>query len=485
MFHLLTSLGYLTGLVCVGMWRARSAHSHDDFLVAGRRLPTVVLVGTLLATWIGAGSILAGAGLAYRYGFAALWLSAGAWVAIGLLFLIAARARAMAHYTVPELLETRYGPAARVLGAVVTVVAYTAVVSYQYRGGGLVLNLVTGLDPETGVILTAAFVIAYTAIAGLVSVAYTDVVNGAVLLGGVAAALVWLVGDGGGIGTVLAELPAEKTSVLGTLSVPGVLGLALPPLVLLLGEGTLYQRFFSARDERTARRAVAGWILGTIAAETLIVALAVVGSTRIPGLDEAGAPGAETIVLRIVTDLLPRGLGALLLAAVVAIIVSTGSFLLVPATNLVRDVYGRFLAPGLAPERAVRLLRLTVVLLGVAAWAQLRYFESVLQMALYAYTMYGAGVTPAVLAAFFWKRATPAGGVASLAVGMAMTLLWEVLKRADRVPAALAAWDTVFFALAGSIAALVVVSLATPPPDPARWRPFFESTRPFPSRQET
>jgi solute:Na+ symporter, SSS family len=86
--------------------------------------------------------------------------------------------------------------------------------------------------------------------------------------------------------------------------------------------------------------------------------------------------------------------------------------------------------------------------------------------------MYGAGITPAVLGAFFWKRATPAGGVASIAAGMILTLAVEGLKRTGDMPPAIAEVDTIFFALAGSLATLVSVSLATPPPQESRWRPF-------------
>ena len=474
MIYLATCLAYLVVLVAVGVWRGRGVRDQDDFMVAGRRLPAFVLVGTLLATWIGTGSILGGAGLAYRQGLAALWLSAGAWVAIVVLYFVAGRARAFAQYTVPDMLEARYGPAARVLGTLVTIAAYTAVVSYQYRAGGLILNLVTGLDPETGVLLTAGFVILYTAIAGMLSVAYTDVVNGVVLLVGVAVTLVFLLVDGGGPAAVAERLPPEKLSPLGRLGLLQALGLALPSMFLLLGEANMYQRFFSARSEGDARRAVVGWIFGTLLVETLIVGIGTIGFLRFPGLDAAGAGGSETIVLRVLRDLMPPALGALLLATVIAIVVSTAdSFLLVPATNVMRDVYQRFVQPAASPRRMVLMLRLAVVALGVVAWAQLRFFDTILQMALYAYTMYGAGVTPAVLAAFFWRRATAAGGVASIAAGMSVTLLWEVLERQGALPPAAAELDTIFPALGASVLALVAVSLATPAPAPARWRPFF------------
>jgi SSS family solute:Na+ symporter/sodium/proline symporter len=340
----------------------------------------------------------------------------------------------------------------------------------------MVLNLVTGMDVDTGILITAIFIVLYTAIAGIVSIAYTDVVNGAILIVGLVLTFGHLAAGRGGVQALFAELPAEKLSPLGTLSIPEGLGLALPALILILGEANMYQRFFSARSGKAAERAVVGWLVGTIFVETLIVAIAVAGSLYLPGLDAGGGRGTETVVLRLVTDVLPLGLGALLLAAALGVIVDTGdSFLLIPATSVVHDVYRRFVNPAVSQRAAAWLLRLVVVLLGVLAWLQLRFFDTILQMALYAYTMYGAGVTPAVLAAFFWKRATPAGGVASIASGMLTTIAWEALKRVGAVPPALAAYDTVFFALAASVAALVLVSLATPAPPESRWQPFFQS----------
>src|SRR3954471_14597438 len=136
---------YLSGLVIAGVWRGRRVHTGDDFLVAGRTLPARVLVFTLLSTWIGSGSLFAGAGLGYRSGFSALWQSAGAWAGIAVVYLLAPRVRRLAQYTVPDVLELRYGAPARILGAITTVLAYTTIAAYQFRGGGRLLSLVSGL----------------------------------------------------------------------------------------------------------------------------------------------------------------------------------------------------------------------------------------------------------------------------------------------------------------------------------------------------
>ena len=98
-------------LLSVAIWKMMAVRNRADFLVAGRTLPWHVLVFTLLSSWIGAGSLFAGGEAAYRNGFAAMWVPAGGWTGLIVIFFIAARARRFAQFTVPDLLESRYNAA--------------------------------------------------------------------------------------------------------------------------------------------------------------------------------------------------------------------------------------------------------------------------------------------------------------------------------------------------------------------------------------
>ena len=197
---------YLLALVGVGLAKARKVHNSDDFMVAGRALPWYVLVGTLLATWIGSGSLFSGAGLGYRNGLAGLWSSGGAWVGIVLVFFIAKRIRNLGEVTVPDVFEVRYGKLAATLATITTVIAYLTIVSYQFKGGGKVLAIVTegAISAEAGIVITAVFAILYTVLAGMLSVVYTDVVNGVLMSIGCLATLAFLLVHVGGLDTVLA-----------------------------------------------------------------------------------------------------------------------------------------------------------------------------------------------------------------------------------------------------------------------------------------
>src|SRR6201999_1830330 len=118
-------------------------------------------------------SLLGGAENAYKHGFAALWQSGGGWAGLLLIYFIAPRARKFARFTIPDLLETRYNQAARVLGVVAVLFTYTAITSYQLIGGGDILHLIfPQVSGITGRCILAAFVVVFTAIAGMASVAY-------------------------------------------------------------------------------------------------------------------------------------------------------------------------------------------------------------------------------------------------------------------------------------------------------------------------
>jgi solute:Na+ symporter, SSS family len=466
MIYLVSVSAYLLLLIGISVWLSLRVKTQEDFMVAGRRLTWPVLVGTLLATWIGSGSIFGGGNLGFQQGFAALWQPAGAWLGILIIFFVAARARRFGQFTVPDLMEARFDVRARVLATIATILSYTIIVSYQFRGGGRVLHLVVPqLGYQEGVLITFLFATGFTALAGLMSVAYTDIANGLVIVLGTLLAVPSLLSRAGGWTQVRAHLDPSHFSLLGTMSLQQAMSYFLPTLFLLLGNANMYQRFFAARDEREARRSVVGWVMGVMLVETLVIALAVIGSSM-PQFRDLAVP--ETIIPSVARYGLPAPIGCLLLAAIVAIIVSTAdSFLLVPATNLVRDIYQRFLNPHASERQILLYSRLAVLLLGTLAYVMIAFFENILQAVVAAYTVYGASVTPALMAVFFWRRATPAGGTSSILVGMVVWLVWE-LSRAfllDGVyPFGL---ETIYPALAASGAALVIVSLCTSPRAPA------------------
>ena len=471
---------YILVLAAIGISKSRVIKNQDDFMVAGRKTSALFLAGTLVCTWVGSGSLFGGAGLAFRMGISQLWMSAGAWLGIALVYFLADRVRKISQYTLSDILERRYNPLARILGTSVVTISYLTIAGYQFRGGGRLLSILTGVDPQIGALITCAVAILFTVVAGMVSVIAMDLMNGLMILVGLAFALPLVYGDIGGA-AALASLPADRFAIFGTEDSVWALGVFLPTFFLLMGESSMYQKFFAAKDGATARRAVVGMIVGVVAVETSLCLLAVFGSAKYLATAPFARPdgtldkaATETIILWLARHDLPPFAGVLLLCAAVAIILSTANtFLMVPSTNITRDIYQRFLNPNASQEAIVRYQRIWILILGMVAYVLANFFKSILDMAFTAYTMVGAGLTPALLAAFLWKRVTVQGGVASILAGMSVTIGITIAN--ILLPQPLMGTDYIILpAATASLVCLFAVSLMTPPSAEEKWKPFME-----------
>ncbi len=477
---------YLVLLAAISVYKMGAVKTQDDFMVAGRRVPWYLLAGTLVCTWIGSGSLFGGAGRAFREGFSALWMSAGAWAGIAIVYFLAGRVRKISQYTVPDILEARYHPAARLLGSVAIVIAYLTIASYQFIGGGRLLSLLfPGIDAATGQAISCGFVVLFTIMAGMISIVSLDIVNGLIIILSIFVAAPIALSQAGGWSGLEEALPETHFSALGRPGLLPALGLFFPTFLLLLGESGMYQKFFAAKDARSARLAVIGMIVGVIVIETALGTTALFGA----GLywdDPAfvGPDGSftgeqqrktETILLQLARHDLPTIAGCLLLAGAVAIIFSTATtFLMVPSTSLARDFYQRFINPQVSEKGVILFQRVMIIVLAGVAYVVSSFFVSILDMALYAYTMVGAAVTPALLAALLWKRVTPAGGVASISAGMLVTIIYGVLNSTGITNLD---YDYIIYPAGGaSILCLIAVSLLTKPSPEERWRPFMEGS---------
>ncbi|MEJ5914572.1 sodium:solute symporter family protein [Pseudokineococcus sp. 1T1Z-3] len=452
--HVTVLVLYLAVMVGIGLWFSRRSQvaGSDDYMFAGRRLPRPVLVGTLLATWVGSGTIIGGANFAYTYGpLASIFFFAGTPVGILVLYLVAGKVREAAKRTVPELLEDRFGTPTRMVAATITMLAYIGIVAYQFTGGGYVLSLITPLSVGQATVVTG-LLIAFLAVGGgLLSVAWTDALSALVIVVTLLVSLGYVfVQDVGGLGSYVDQLSAPLTTLTGGLTPVQLLGYFLPLFLLILADQNMYQRLASARDAGTARTSTLGFFLASFLVTVPVALLASASSFLLPGIEP------DTAVLSLAAEgYTPAVVGGLILAGAFAFVVTTGSsFLLSGAGNVVYDLYTRFARHEVEDRRRLLVHRLAVVAIAVLAYVLGQFFPSVLALQVYAYTVYGVAIAPAVFAVLFWPRATSAGALASMVLATLTTIGWEVAGLSQQV-------NAVIVSLPVSVAALVVVSLLT------------------------
>ena len=461
MSYIIAIGAYLFLLMIYGLVIAhKKVKTADDMVTGGHRIPFIILVGSLLATWCGGGGITGNASIIYNGG---PWVGAITFAAppigIILLYFIAGKVRKSNKVTVPEIMGARYGQSASIISAVCVMLAYVGVLATQLKAAADILVLLcssSGVEISRGLalVICTTIIVVITVGGGLVSVAYSDAISALIMIGGFFIAIPILISVANAQGAVL---PPEKTTLTGGMSGWELLGYFLPSLALMLGDQNMLQRFASAKNSTEAKKSNIGMFIGEILVIVSIIAVVTQAARLYPTLDTP-----SNVIFQVSVDYLPMAFGALIMCACMAFIVTTAdSYLLSSATNLTNDIYVKYIRKDATDKQKMLVLRGTIVVFSVIAVALTLYFPTVLSLQMTAYTMYGAAITPAILFALFSKKVTPAAGIAGILVGGLATIVWTLMGTPYGIQCAIVA-------VPASVIAILVVSAVTPKGEAAR-----------------
>src|SRR5262245_44567017 len=305
-----------------------------EYLVAGRRVTLPAFVATLVATWYG--GILGVGEYSYRYGISN-WLVFGAPYYLGaLLFAIfyARRARAVALYTIPDLLDRHYGRGPALMGAVTVFIGY-APAAYVLMLGTLFAAMFQ-LPLVPCVVAAALFSVFYIHNGGLRTVVFTDQGQFVLMFLGFIVMLAFLVARHGGLGFLHANLPASHFTWNGGNPPAAVFVWYFIALSTLVDPG-FWQRAFAARDPGVARRGVLISIVCWIVFDFLTTFPGMYARAVLPHLAK---PVFSFPELAHVT-LPPGPLGLFYLAMIATVMSTIDSYGFIAAATIGRDVIWR------------------------------------------------------------------------------------------------------------------------------------------------
>ena len=468
-------VAYLVGIVALGLWAARRQRTEEDYFLAGRSLTWPLIGASLFASNVSSSSFIGLTGDAYRVGVAVYnyeWFAVVALVVFVVVFLpLYLRARV---YTLPEYLERRFDGRVRLVVSALSIASNVLLESAgTLYGAALVVRLLYPEVPMAWAVLgLGALTGLYTVVGGLRAVVYTDAVQAVVLLAGALTVAV-LVSRQIGWDEVMAATPPDAHHLIRPLGDDTLPWLGLATGLPLLGvyywcsNQYVVQRALGARTLRDGR-------LGALFAGALKLPLLFV--VVLPGLyaralyPDLARPDLAFPTL--IVEVLPVGVRGAVLVALLAALMSSLDSTLNAAGTLVTMDFVRRVRPSASGRTLVRVGRWTttaVLVLGMLWAPQIGRFPSLweyLQSVL-------AYVTPPVAACFLfgalWPRATTAGALAALGVGLATALALLVS------PVDVHFLYAAAIVFAASALAMVAASLATAPPPPeARdvvWRP--------------
>ncbi|WP_338496126.1 sodium:solute symporter [Streptomyces sp. SJL17-4] len=457
---------YLAGMLAMGWWGMRRAKSKSEFLVAGRRLGPWMYSGTMAAIVLGGASTIGGVGLGYKYGLSGAWMVFA--IGLGLLALsvfFSARIARLKVYTVSEMLDLRYGGRAGVISGVVMwaytlMLAVTSTIAYA-----TIFDVLFDLPRTLAIVLGGTIVVAYSTLGGMWSITITDMVQFVVKTVGVLLLLLPIaVVKAGGFAEMKAALPTSYFEPLGIGGETIFTYVLIYTFGMLIGQD-IWQRVFTARTDKVAKWG--GTVAGTYCL-AYALAGAVIGTAAkvlYPNL-----PSADDAFATIVKDELPMGVRGLVLAAALAAVMSTSSGALIAcATVANNDIWSRLrgtVSVDKDDHDEVKGNRAFILIMGIAVILIAIALNDVVQALTVAYNLLVGGLLVPILGGLLWRRGTVQGALAAVTVGglAVIGLMWTYGILAN---------EPVYYGLLASLAAYVIVSLATRPTDAAvlaHWR---------------
>ena len=455
---------YMAAMLAISAWAKKFVKTADDFLLAGRRLGLILTTATLAATHFGGGFVLGGAGWGARYGLGGLWYGFACGLGLFLLGLTFAKFRVLALYTLPEILEMRYGSyTVRAIAALLSMFALIGITGAQVWAAGAIFASV-GLPEIPGAVLATLVFIAYTALSGLWAVAITDFLQ--IIIGVIGVIVAVILGFASVAGfSSLAEklqlipgLPQSPENYFNFMSLGWELfALTLTATVMytLIGQD-FYQRLFAAKDEKTARNSA---ILSGILLMIVSILPALAGMLALVLSDDPASiiASPRIAIPKLVILLYGPVVGGIFIAAVLAAIMSTADSLLSASTShIVIDFYRRFKKE--VSDKA--LLRISIIITMIAGFLALIFaltVRGIIELLLYSYDVYTAGVFIPFVLGVLWKRANKYGALAGMISGSAVAVF------AAAGVLVFPAWEYTYVSGALiSFIVMVIVSLITP-----------------------
>ncbi|MBI4501183.1 MAG: sodium:solute symporter family protein [Gemmatimonadetes bacterium] len=418
-----TIVAYLGACIAVGVYYANKMQSVEDWAVAGRRLPWLIVLGTTAATLIGGGATVGSIATGYTVGLAIAIVTTG-WhlqtIFAGLF--IAPHFRRLPFYTVADFFGYRYGEFARILVSCLSLAFCIGVLGAQIVAMGRIAEPILGMPFIWAAIVGAGVVTLYSFLGGYWAVTQTDMLQFVILVFGfLTAALLGLKAVGGYEG-LAAELPAGHLRLFGHWTPQKVLGVWL---AMLLGEtfSPIYvQRYYSAQDDRQARWGTLGaGLFMLFFLPITVVTLGMVARVTFPNIT---APDQAWALL--VTRLFPPALTGLFIAAALAAVMSSASSVLgSAATIVVRDFYQKLVRPGGKQHRLVRVARGATLIVAAVATVVALLVPNVLNLLLYSYNLWApAIVLPVLIGVLWYRRETIYPVVTSMLVGLVTAVTW-------------------------------------------------------------
>ena len=439
-----TFMVYLVAMLAIGYVAYKRTSNSSDYFLGGRSLgpwPSALSAGASdMSGWL----LLGLPGYAYAAGMESLWLAVGLLIGTWLNWLVCAKRlrtysiTAENALTLPAYFASRFDDNSKLLQSIAAFFILLFFLFYTSSGlvaGGKLFETVFGLDYSVAVIVGTVCIVSYTLFGGFLAVSWTDLVQG--LLMSAALLVVPLAAMDGGFADMSAALELKNPELLSIFN--DIKGEPLSAIAIIslmawglgyFGQPHILARFKATRsnaDISIARRIAVIWTALSMFGAILV---GLVGLLYVDNQLAGGLADGEKIFMILVNAIFHPIIAGILLAAILAAIMSTAdSQLLVSSSALAEDFYKELLHKEATAEHVVLVGRIGVIVLAILAWLLAMNPDStVLGLVSYAWAGFGAAFGPVILLSLFWKRMNRNGALAGILVGGFTVVIWKQIS---------------------------------------------------------
>jgi sodium/proline symporter len=455
---------YFAAMFGIGYWAAKKVKNADDYMIGGRNFGVALTAIAHQAAGLSGWLFLGFTGLIAKMGLGGIWQAIASGGAPITNFLILAKK--MRKFTgmvnarsVIDLLEARYydnnKKYIRIISVIIIFACMAVYIGSQVMAAGKTFQVILGWDYNLSVIIGSVIVIAYTSAGGLLAVAWTDFIQGILMIVAIAFGLLVGLTHTGGLTGIMDGLRAIDPKLLNIFINPWTaIGLLSAGYLGYLGQPQIIQMFMGMKNENDAQKGAI--IAGSTSMFLLFGGLIAMMAAKVL---YPNSTDVDTNFIMMMMNYLPSGLVGIVCAGILAAIMSSADALLhVANTTIVQDFYNKVLKGGKAADKEVLFVgRISAIIIGVLAlYIAFNPFEGVLWVIWWAWgglTAFG----PVVVLGLHWKRATREGAIAGLISGFAASIIWFALGYYSWLHLSFVSFVTCFVVT-------VAVSLMTPEP---------------------
>ena len=437
-------LVYIFLMILIGLYEYRRTKSISEFYIAGKRLGPLAISFSFFATYFSTAAFLGGGGTGFILGFqwSAFLIFFHILFAILAWLIIAPPMKRIADemgaLTVPELLGKKFGREVQIICALVILFFFEFYMVSIYKGAGILLQTMLSMGYLEALLVTAIVITIYTAIGGFRAVVTTDIVQGLIMLFGSLLLFFSIFQHLGGFGAIeILRSTKPELFEIGKMGPKPVLDAGMVILFVLsltfaisiaqLSSPQLVIRFIAARNERVVAY---GMIMTPIIVGIFAICVFSIGPLGwlvIPKEEvNVFLKDTDKVVPYMAMKLLPEGINALLLAAIIAAAMSTiNSLVHVSATALVRDLIQNLRK--IEDSKALKLTRVSVVLLAlIPVYFAISPPGIIVEIVGVSFSVITSAFLVPLLVVLYSKEAKKRAVIASMIVAIATCIVWQI-----------------------------------------------------------